>query len=284
MRVTPTPKRIAALRRRLKYPAGVYFDLDGTLFTKQWLIELMLVCAKRYPSKRDTVEPLRRELEIYKEQRTYDYEPVMRAAVKAIDTFFVGLRQASVQRIAARLVEDLGSQTYLFPRMLIRHYAAHPGKERGPIIGITGSPRELAEPFGERMGFDLIYGVEYEVRNGRYTGERNARTIMDKRGVMEEVADQMGLDLRRSIALGDTMTDFPVLERVGTAFAVNPDLTLLTQILKGPNDGIIWVNDRQKNGVSFFTAKDGRFVQRDQQEVVPAYLRLPRLPGLTPLG
>ena len=62
---------------------------------------------------------------------------------------------------------------------------------------------------------------------GRYTGnidyyayaEEKARAVL-------ELAEQRGYDLEHSYAYSDSVTDVPMLEAVGHAYAVNPDKEL----------------------------------------------------------
>jgi phosphoserine phosphatase len=48
----------------------------------------------------------------------------------------------------------------------------------------------------------------------------------------EEWAAREGIDLRRSYFYSDSYNDLPMLERVGTAIAVNPDARLLRHARK----------------------------------------------------
>jgi len=281
MRITPTPRRIMELAQQIGRQEAMLFDLDGTLFVKQLLIELMLAIGRKFPSRRKLVEPLRIALRRYRSERTYDFEPVVKAAVEVVSALFVGLPQRSVRKIAGQVVAKLGGETYLFPRTVLECYSRIPLEERGPIIAITGAPQEIAEIFCQRFGFDLVYGVKYQVVNGRYTGVRDSRAVDDKGGIVDELAKDLNLDLRQCCAFGDTMSDLPMFERVGWRFAVNPHLKLLEVISNSGFPRIIWVNDRQKNGVTFLEWKMAWYMQRHQGNVLPDFLDtcMPELPG-----
>ena len=282
MRVTPTQRRLVWLRSSRGRAEALFFDIDGTIFVKQLLIELMLAIAGRFRSKRRLVAPLKEALRLYRCQRTYDYEPVIKAAVDVVSAFFLGLPRASVIAIAKRVVERHGGETYLFPRTVLACYSKIPLCDRGPIVAITGAPQEIAEIFCQRLGFDLVYGVTYESVNGRYTGIRDESSVVDKGGILDKVVVALDLDLRKCYAFGDTSSDLPMFQRVRMGFAINPNPRLLRAIPNSPSSrSIIWVDDHQKNGVAYFSWLSMNFVQCHQMDILPRILSscMPLLPG-----
>lgn len=258
---------------------AAFFDIDGTVFQDQWLIRLMFAVADEFEEKRAIVQPTRNALDIYKLRRTYDYSPVVDSAVSAIVPFFSGLPEERIREMARNLVDQMGSMRYLFSSTLLQQLSAKPRDERGLIVAITGSPMEIAEPFCASLGFDLVLGVTYDVQDGRYTGTRDEQCVHHKGTVIDELASFFGLDLAECLAIGDSPSDIPMLDRVGHPFVLNPNGELLRYARKNIN--VVWVNDRQKTGVTLHHADwRGMFVEIGLREALPPYLAdFPELPG-----
>jgi len=72
-----------------------------------------------------------------------------------------------------------------------------------------------------------VLASELEVEAGTFTGR--ARTLCfgrHKVRLAEQWAREHGIDLARSYFYSDSYNDLPMLERVGTAIAINPDARL----------------------------------------------------------
>ncbi|MCI0479562.1 HAD-IB family phosphatase [Candidatus Uhrbacteria bacterium] len=276
--VRPTPERIERLKRRMIRRVATFFDIDGTISKEQLLIVFMLTGGYLSPSRNRILRPLYKAIETYTTKRTYDYRPVIDAAVRVAPRFFRGLRTDDAAAIARSVVARFGPMTYIFPRTLLETLRKMPLAERGLIVGITGAPDVVAEAYGEAHGFDLVYSAIYAHEKGRYTGEVDKRSIHRKGDIIDELAETFRLDLKESIALGDSETDIPMLKRVGYPFAVNPQDTLLKwSRLEGD---AVWANDRQKNGVTFFR-KDGigSFEEVDANKIFPDHIPTLNLQG-----
>lgn len=268
---TIDPEREEILERHLKRRVASFFDFDGTTSERQMLIELMIEISERFPDRRQVLEPLIVALQLYKTERTYDYLPVISAAVNAIGPAFQGLREDEVRQIAAVVLQRYGKMTYLFPRTVLQCIVSQPIEERGLIVGITGSPRELAEPFGALLGFDLVIATKLEVVDGYYTGDCDDRVVHNKGDVVDALTHRFDLDLKGSMALGDSFSDLPMLRRVGFPFAVNPQAKLLQHVRTDPT--IVWINDQQKKRITAFRANaEQRFVETTMTEIMPPFL------------
>ena len=85
----------------------------------------------------------------------------------------------------------------------------------------------MVEPIGAMLGADIVVASRLEVEDGKYTGdieyyaygEEKARAIV-------ELAELRGYDLAECYGYSDSVTDVPMLEVVGHAYAVNPDKDL----------------------------------------------------------
>ncbi|MCK5628936.1 HAD family phosphatase [Candidatus Bathyarchaeota archaeon] len=94
-------------------------------------------------------------------------------------------------------------------------------------IAVSGSPQE---PIAEikQLGFDYAYGSLFEEQNGIYTGRVTVNLILgeEKAKTVIEVAQELNIDLSRSVAFGNTGQDEPTLNIVGVPVAVNPNKKL----------------------------------------------------------
>ncbi len=80
-------------------------------------------------------------------------------------------------------------------------------------------------PMGRRLqeilGIDYVFANELESRDGKLTG-RPSGDIVDgqkKASLMARLADDLSLDLRQVIAIGDGANDLPMIEKAGLGIA-----------------------------------------------------------------
>ncbi len=237
----------------------VVSDLDGTILVWQGLLEMNDMIARHFPEKRAIVEPLQHLQREYK-MRRYDFETLVGDTLKVQHLIFHGLEQSVVRGFAETLAKEKLSQVYAFPKALIKAVAEQQGEQRMPILVITGSPQEFAEPFCKALGVDVVAGSIYQTADGIYTGERIEITAIHKDLVMDEIEAELGVAWY--IGLGDSMSDWPLLTRAKYGFAINPNKHLLDHIRCNPQHGIVRVSDHQKDGIQFFKF-DGLGRQRE---------------------
>lgn len=97
------------------------------------------------------------------------------------------------------------------------------------VVIISASPEEIVEPLAMYLGADVAIASRVKIDDrGRYTGEMEFYAQgKHKAHAIEQMADQRAIDLERSFAYSDSVTDTPMLESVGNPVAVNPDRALL---------------------------------------------------------
>ena len=96
------------------------------------------------------------------------------------------------------------------------------------IVLATGSTMYAARVVARGVGIDHVLATELEVVAGRFTGKTRSRCFgRHKVALAEAWAGAHGIDLARSFFYSDSYNDLPMLSRVGTAIAVNPDARLL---------------------------------------------------------
>ena len=146
--------------------------------------------------------------------------------VKVLVTFYRNKRLTDFQKGAVSFY-----QTYLKPHLapaIVARVNDH--KAKGHILVlISGSVRYLLEPVVEDLGFDHLLCTDLEVNpDGRLTGKASGPVCVDrnKKTLMFELAQNIGLDLAKSYAYGNHHSDLPLLQSVGFPHAVAPNRIL----------------------------------------------------------
>jgi HAD superfamily hydrolase (TIGR01490 family) len=96
------------------------------------------------------------------------------------------------------------------------------------VFIISASPEEIVDPLARYLGVDGAIATRARLDDeGRYTGEVDFYSYGPyKAEAILEVANWEGIDLDRSYAYSDSITDLPMLEVVGHPVVVNPDRDL----------------------------------------------------------
>ena len=109
------------------------------------------------------------------------------------------------------------------PACLAEHRAA--GRA---IVLVTGSIDFIVEPLAKEVAADAVLAPSLLESNGTFTGELGGPPIgaVEKARQIHEYCGTHDVDLARSHAYGDSISDLPVLETVGHPHVVNPDRAL----------------------------------------------------------
>lgn len=92
---------------------------------------------------------------------------------------------------------------------------------------LTSASAVIARRVQDELGLDAALGLELEARDGVYTGAIAQLSFgRAKVGLAEAWAAEQGIDLAQSWFYSDSVTDLPLLERVGRPMVVAPDLRL----------------------------------------------------------
>jgi HAD superfamily hydrolase (TIGR01490 family) len=104
---------------------------------------------------------------------------------------------------------------------------AHQAAGRKVFI-VSASPEEIVAPLAQYLGVDEALATRAELEDGRYTGRTEVYCYgPGKVELIERAAARDGIDLARSYAYSDSVSDLPMLEAVGHPVVVNPDRDLL---------------------------------------------------------
>lgn len=199
--------------------AAALFDLDHTVLTSDTGMSWM-----RFQRRRG-------ELSAIALARAAWWSLLYKAAVLDLETLAARLCADLTGQVEAemRAQAAIWYQADVIPMIApaARHAIAH-HRAAGEIIALaTGATQYAAESVAHGLAIDHTLCSRLEVADGRFTGKFAARCFgRHKVPLAEAFAERNGVDLGASTFYSDSYNDLPLLERVGTPVAVNPDLRL----------------------------------------------------------
>jgi len=148
-----------------------------------------------------------------------------------------------MEALATKLVADLAGQSEaeliakseIWHAADVAHEVAPRGREaidrhrrRGDVVVLlTGSTQYASEAVARGLGIEHVLCSRLEVEDGRFTGKLAQMCFGEHKVTLaEQFAAEHGVDLERSWFYSDSFNDLPMLSRVGTAVAINPDARL----------------------------------------------------------
>jgi alcohol-forming fatty acyl-CoA reductase len=197
------------------------FDLEGTIVASNLIETYLWARLSSLPPTQWTAEiaDLMRSFPRYLRAERQDRGDFVRAFLRRYE----GADVAELRRLVSDVLGDALLQRVMpeAVRQIRKHRAA--GHK---TILITGTIDVFVEPLAGL--FDEIVASHMHTRDGAFTGYLESPPLVDEARAawLRRHATDGGLDLSRSYAYGDSYSDRPLLELVGTPAAVNPDPTL----------------------------------------------------------
>jgi HAD superfamily hydrolase (TIGR01490 family) len=203
------------------YGHGVaVFDLDRTLipgstlglFGKE-LVRHRLV-SRRQVARHAVLEPLFRRRGLS--------DARIDALVRALLDLSAGVEAEPLLDLARSMGPALAARVHPTARFLVDHHV----RAGDFCIVVSASPHELVEAVTVALGAHRAVGTRLGQQDGRLTGRLDGPFCYGT-GKLEALEQEVGrLDLATATGYADSGSDLPLLERCGTAVAVNPDAEL----------------------------------------------------------
>lgn len=210
----PSPVRVAV------------FDIDGTLYRRSLMIDViehLMQLQRIMPSY--FVES--RALQKRWEERESGYNAYIHAMIREWEQKALGgLAEIEVVEAARRILSERQKRVYVFTRELLKAL-----QENGyTCIALSHSPKQVVDVFAQLWKFDLAFGTEWVIDpTGRFSRDQReaVRHGLNKGTTFDEVVEALEAELDESVAIGDSIDDIPMLERVRFPIAFNPERALL---------------------------------------------------------
>lgn len=205
-----------------KRPVAV-FDIDGTIFRSSLLIQLVEELIRRGDFPEDARKMYKRSEEEWV-SRTGSYEIYIDKVISTFTKHIQGLPYDTLKNASQEVVRKKRLLRYRYTSKLIQDL-----KKKGYyVLAISQSPWIVLEDFCKALGFDKVYGRFYEIgSNDRLTGEvREEELIGNKALILKRAVTKENLTLERSVAVGDTEGDIPMLSLVENPICFNPNKKL----------------------------------------------------------
>ncbi len=200
------------------------FDIDGTLFRSGLYREVFnkLIDMGALPeSLQDSLSDKQNAWRRRSHGRAFkEFEQSM---AELMDEHLPRLKISDFDIAAEQVIAEHKDDVYVYTRDLARQLK----KQGYYMIAISGSQKELVEPFAKHYGFDTWVGQEFERGEEYFTGNI-VKTHKNKGPLLQKVIETKKLDRTGSIAIGDSSGDIDLFNAVETPIVFNPDQDLLT--------------------------------------------------------
>ena len=136
-----------------------------------------------------------------------------------------GWDRAQVERLVEDVILDV-IDPYVYAEALDL-MELHRSEGRRVYI-VSSSPEEVVRPLARHFGVSGVIATRAAIGpDGLYTGELEFYAYGEgKAEAVRAMAERSGIDLTKSFAYSDSVTDLPLLQAVGNPVAVNPDKEL----------------------------------------------------------
>ncbi len=228
------------------------FDIDGTLIRWQLYHAIADELAKSGHIDAETYASIRDARAEWKQRKHEDsfkaYEEHLVVAYKLLLT---KLTVPRFELAAEAVFKEYKDQVYVFTRDLIKGL-----KKKGYVLlAISGSQSEIVEKIANYYGFDDFVGSYYHREKGKFTGDYDL-TVYSKDKVLSELIKKHNLTLEGSIAVGDSMSDLPMLKLVDQPIVFNPEKSLLAAAKKAGWEVVV----ERKNVIYKLEQKNGDYL------------------------
>lgn len=202
------PIDLAAQRASDRRKAALVADMDSTIVTSETLDEMAAAVGLKETVAAITTRAMNGEL---------DFAEALRERVRLL----ADLPEAAVSATLERVALTEGART------LVRTMKAH----GATTILVSGGFTTIAEPIGERCGFDRVIANRLLVRDGHLTGAVAEPVLAAeaKLAALRELADTHGITGADVCAVGDGANDLPMLLEAGLGVAFHAKPTVRSQ-------------------------------------------------------
>ena len=200
----------------------IAFDMDSTLINIECVDEIAAVCGRRAEVAAITEAAMRGEIADYKDSLRQRLALLRGVPVSALEAVYSQRLQINPGvEVFVRACQAAGLKTLL----------------------VSGGFTFFSERIRSRLRLDFARANMLEITDGRLTGQLMPRPWGDvvdgteKRRVLLEVAELMGITPEQTIAVGDGANDLPMMAVAGLSIAFHPKPAVLEQAMLSITQG-----------------------------------------------
>lgn len=204
------------------------FDIDGTLIRWQLYHVVVDRLAKKGALGPDAHKKIHDARMRWKRREDsdgfYTYE---KALITLYDQAVTAVDPADFDQMVNEVITEYRDQVYSFTRDLVTRLKA----KDYVLFAISGSQKELVEHIAAYYGFDDAIGSEYHRSDGQFSGTATIASH-DKQSALQSLISKHDATITDSYAIGDSLSDAPMLAMVENPIAFNPDKKLYTKAIE----------------------------------------------------
>lgn len=196
------------------------FDVDGTIFKSSLAEKVVEGCIEEGVFLSEPFEA------VYANKRRWQidnneglYQAYLHRLVGTFVEQIAGVEVERFDQVTEKMLQQQAVRKFGFPRMLMRRLQASHF-----LLAISGSPNILVEPFLRDLDVSTTFGSEFQVEDGRFTGE--ASSVGDKAVLLRGLVERGDALREGSVAMGDTISDVPMLDFADVPLMFNASRTL----------------------------------------------------------
>jgi len=231
------------------------FDIDGTVYRDAMSFIVAEPVLEQYGSEAEK-KALAAAKRTWKDRgSTESYWVYNKTILALFEDVLPRISPDELQKLIDQILKEKGEFRYAYTTGLIKDL-----KRKGYVlIAISGSIKNIVEPFALANGFDIVVASGLETVDDVFTGKRVVQTNKGKDIVLRTLIAEHGLDVTDSVGVGDTHRDISFLHVVEHPIAFNPNAAFYEEAARHGWDIVL----ERKNMIYELTAgKEGYALKR----------------------
>jgi HAD superfamily hydrolase (TIGR01490 family) len=197
------------------------FDIDGTLIRWQLYHAIADALARQGQIKPESYQAIKDARLAWKRRSGSGFKDYEKQVIETYEAVLATLSFKQLDSAIDAVFEEYKDQVYTYTRDLI----AKLKKEGYLIFAISGSQSEIVEKIAGYYGFDDFVGTVYQRGESSFTGDKTIGSF-HKDKTLTDLAEKHGVSFKKSLAVGDSQGDIPMLGLVEQPIAFNPERSL----------------------------------------------------------
>lgn len=206
--------------KKIQKPVAI-FDIDGTIFRNSLLIELHWKMVKAGIIPRSAIKKLDERYWSWV-TRKGSYDEYLLEVIESFNEFIIGVPTSTIANLAKQVVKTQSSIVYRYTRALVTKL-----RKTHQLVAISGSPQIVVREFARAWDFDYYIGTQHAIKNGAFARGPIWVASDNKKEALRKLQDQHDFIIgKRSVGVGDTVSDVAILDMVSVPICLNPTAEL----------------------------------------------------------